>query len=590
MRMSKLFSSTLHQPPAEAVIASHQLLLRAGFIQQLASGIYTNLHLAMRSIRKLEGIIRDEIEAIGGIEIVMPVIHPARLWQESGRWYTVDAEMGRFKDRNGHDMVLAVTHEEIAADLARQLIQSYRQLPGLIFQFQTKWRDDPRPRGGLIRTREFVMKDSYSMDTSWDGLDQQYRNHYQAYFNIFNRCALDVVAVKSDTGMMGGNIAHEFMVLTEIGEDTILLCDHCGYAANRQVATAIKHKYPPSSPQPLQKVATPDCKTIEEVANFLGVPTWQTAKAVFFVAKTKTDSENVEKFVFVVIRGDLEVNETKLATLLDAVSLRPALEDEISAVGAVPGYASPIGLENLLVVVDDSIPTTPNLVSGANEAGYHLNNVNYPRDFSASLVGDITAVNAGDLCSRCKTSLRAERAVEVGNIFKYGSWMSEAMGVTFQDENGAQKPVIMGSYGIGLGRLLATVAEIHHDDLGLCLPITVAPFEVHLVALPGRDGHEIITTADSIYEQLSAAGIEILYDDRAESPGVKFSDADLMGMPIRLTISARSMKNGGVEAKDRTTGEMEIIPLSNLVSQLQTRLLAKKSALQNRVVPVDYQE
>ncbi|MFN2195120.1 MAG: proline--tRNA ligase [Anaerolineales bacterium] len=588
--MTNLFASTLHQAPADAVIASHQLLLRAGYIDQLATGIYSYLPLGLRSIRKLENIIREEMDAIGGIEVAMPVIHPARLWQETGRWYSVDAEMGRFKDRNDHDLVLAMTHEEIATDLARQFIQSYKQLPRLIYQFQTKWRDDPRPRGGLIRTREFIMKDSYSMDANWEGLDQQYRSHYQAYFNIFNRCDLDVIAVKSDTGMMGGKIAHEFMVLTEIGEDTILLCENCDYAANRQIATASPKSYPGSEPLALQKVATPDCKTIDDVANFLEIPTWQTAKAVFFVARVKLDSEIIEKFVFVVIRGDLEVNETKLAALINAVNLRPAMEAEISAVGAVAGYASPIGLENVLIVADDSIVTTPNLVSGANEIGYHYKNVNYGRDFSASLIGDITAVNAGDACIVCQSPLQAERAVEVGNIFKYGSWMSEKMGATYQDEAGTQQPVIMGSYGIGVGRLLATVAEIHNDEFGLCLPISVAPFQVHMVSLAGRSGQEITTTADEIYAQLIAAGIEVLYDDRPESPGVKFSDADLIGIPIRLTISQRSMKNGGVELKDRSTGDLEILPLENLLERIQDFISAKQSKLLERIVEVEYSD
>ena len=385
MRMSQSFGLTLREAPADAEIASHQLLVRAGFIRQLAAGIFTAMPLARRTLTKIENILRDEMNAIGGQELTMPVVHPAELWQETQRWYQIGSEMGRFKDKNERDMVLAMTHEEVVTDLVRRDVQSYRHLPRLIYHIQTKWRDDPRPRAGLIRVREFTMKDSYSLDADWEGLDVQYRAHYQAYFNIFHRCDLPVIAVKSDVGMMGGKLAHEYMYLTPIGEDTLLLCDACGYSANRQISRFGKQSNPEESPLPIEKVATPDTKTIADLASFLGVEKSRTAKAVFLMAEISEGQESVEKLVFVVVRGDMEVNETKLANALNAKSLRPATEAEIIACGAVPGYASPLGLKGALIIADDIIPASPNLVAGANEVGYHLRNVNYARDYQADM-------------------------------------------------------------------------------------------------------------------------------------------------------------------------------------------------------------
>ena len=351
--------------------------------------------------------MREEIDAIGGQEVTMPVVHPADLWKESKRWYKIDAELARLKDRNSRDMVLALTHEEVVADLARHEIQSYRQLPALIYHIQTKFRDDPRPRAGLIRVREFTMKDSYSLDADWDGLDRQYRAHYQAYFNIFHRADLPVIAVKADVGVMGGKLAQEFMYLTPYGEDTLLLCDHCGYSSNRQIARFRKSIPPAEAALPLEKVATPDCKTIQELAEFLGIPTSRTAKAVFLVATIPQGVKSETKFIFALLRGDMEVNETKLSTVLKARELRPATEEEIKQIGAVPGYASPVGLKDVLVVVDDLIPQSPNLVSGANEDGYHLRNVNYGRDYRADIVADIAAAQDGDACPTCGNPLHS---------------------------------------------------------------------------------------------------------------------------------------------------------------------------------------
>jgi prolyl-tRNA synthetase len=591
MRMSQFFGQTLREAPAEVEVVSHQLLLRAGFIRQLAAGIFSYLPLAHRALTKIENIMRQEMNAIGGQEITMPVIHPAEVWQETGRWYEIGSEMGRFKDKNARDMVLAMTHEEVVADLVRKDIHSYRQLPRLIYHIQTKWRDDPRPRAGLIRVREFTMKDSYSLDKDWEGLDEQYRAHYQAYFNIFHRCGLKTIAVKSDVGMMGGQMAHEFMYLTPIGEDTLLLCDACGHSANQQISLFKKPPLPKEAAKPTEKVATPNIKTIEALADFLDIPKSKTAKAVFMIATLAEGETSNERFVFAVVRGDMELNETKLVNAIKAKELRPATEEEIKAVGAVTGYASPLGLKNILVVVDDIIPTSPNLVAGANEEGYHMRHVNYGRDYEADIVTDIAAAQDGDACPVCGQPMRAARGVEVGNIFKLGTRYSEAMGSTFLDKDGHEKPVIMGSYGIGSGRLLACVAEAYNDEHGLRWPITVAPYQVHLVLLAGKSqNEEIEEAADQIYQDLQAMGVEVLYDDRDESPGVKFNDADLMGMPIRLTVSSRSLKGGGAEFKRRDSQERSILPLAEVCYKVDEEIAALEGELAKTVVKIPFEE
>lgn len=574
MRLSRLFSTTRREAPADSETASHQLLIRAGFIRQLGAGIFSYMPLARRAMTRIETIMREEINAIGGQEMTMPVVHPADLWKQTGRWRQVGAEMGRFKDKNDHDMVLAMTHEEVVADLARNEIRSYRQLPALIYHIQTKWRDDPRPRAGLIRVREFTMLDSYSLDASWEGLDRQYHNHYQAYFRIFRRCGLPAVAVQSDVGMMGGAMAHEYMYLTPIGEDTLLFCDACGYAANRQVATARKALPLAEAPLPMEKVATPDTKTIADLAVFLDIPEARTAKAVFMVATLNevADGQAGEQFVFVVVRGDTDVNETKLANALKARQLRPATDEEIRRAGAVPGYASPVGLNNVYTIVDDLILQSPNLVAGANENGYHLRNVNYGRDYTARLAADITAAEHGDACAQCGSALRASRGVEVGNIFKLGARYTQALGATFLDEAGQPRPVIMGSYGIGVGRLLACIAEEHHDEHGLIWPPSIAPYPLHLIALPSKKDNRPPEIAAQLETDLTAAGLEPLYDDRPESAGVKFMDADLIGLPLRLTVSERALNEGGVELKVRASGERVVLPWDTLIAEVKARL------------------
>lgn len=583
MKMSKMFFRTLREVPADAETASHKLLVRSGFIQQLGAGIYSLLPLAKRSMVKIENIMREEINQIGGQEILMPVVNPAEVWKETNRYYEIGSEMSRFQDRKGGDMVLAMTHEEIVADLVRKIVQSYRQLPMLVYHIQTKWRDDPRPRAGLIRVREFTMKDSYSLDLDWEGLDKQYKAHYQAYFNIFAKCGLPVVAVLADVGMMGGTMAHEYMYLSPIGEDTLLICDSCGYMANRQIAV-FKKPEPLNLPAlPLEEVETPDVKTIEDLANFLNVKKSETAKAVFMMGTFTEGQEDVSKLVFAVIRGDMELNETKLANAVKAKELRPAHDEEIEAIGAVAGYASPIGLKNVLVVVDELIASSSNLVAGANKEGYHLKNVNYGRDYQASVVEDIVAAEAGYACVECGSPLRESRGVEVGNIFKLGTKYTEALGANYLDQNGKSHPVIMGSYGIGSGRLLACIAEEFHDDKGLIWPITIAPYHIHLIAL--RDVRE---QADEIYAGLSKAGLEVLYDDRDETPGVKFNDADLIGLPIRITVGARSLKEGNVEVKLRNEEERRLIPLEELVGEVVGLKQKLEEEIMNRIVAVPF--
>ncbi len=588
MRMSKLFSQTLREVPAEAETAGHQLLLRAGFIRQHAAGVFSYLPLARRVMDKIEAILRQEMNAIGGQEVTMPIVNPAELWKESNRWFEIGSELGRFKDKNGRDMVLAMTHEEAFSDLVRREVRSYRQLPLMVYHIQTKWRDDPRPRAGLIRGREFTMKDSYTLDADWEGLDRQYEAHTRAYFRIFERCGLPVIAVKADVGMMGGKEADEFMYLTPIGEDTLLICDQCGYAANRQIAVFRKPQSEAEAALPVEKVATPGAKTIEDLAAFLGIPQAKTAKAVFMVARITEGQENTERFIFAIVRGDMDVNETKLANAVNARDLRPAREDEIRLVGAEPGYASPVGLRrgagvplHPLVVVDDLIPASSNLVAGANEPGYHLRNVNYGRDFSADLVADIVAAGEGSACARCGNALRTVRGVEVANIFKLGTHFSESLGCTFVDQAGEQKPLVMGSYGIGVTRLMACLAEHYRDEQGLMWPESVAPYQVHLVTLVGKSrpgvrapgsqesGKDTMEISERLYRQLWAAGIETLWDDREESPGVKFNDADLIGLPVRLTVSERALKAGGVEFKRRNCPEKSILLLDQVLVRLK---------------------
>ena len=567
MRMSHLFGRTLREAPGDVELPSHRLMLRAALIRPLGAGIYSLLPLGWRVIRKVEQIIREEIDAIGGQEMLMPVVHPADIWRESGRYQAVGPELTRFQDRGQRDMVLAMTHEEIVTDRARQEINSYRQLPMLVYHIQTKWRDEPRSRGGLIRVREFTMKDSYTLDLDDDGLDVQYRNHWHAYERIFRRVGLDFVVVGADTGMMGGTASHEFMALSPYGEDIVLICPNGDYADNREVATFARDTPSREAPLPPEDVETPNTTTIQALADFLDIPLARTAKAVFY----KGDSG---RFIFVVIRGDLDVNETKLRKAAGEGGLTPATVEEIRAIGAEPGYGSPIGVRDSVIVIDESVRDSPNLVAGANRVGWHTRNTNLGRDYEPDIVADIAAAEAGFPCPKCGAPLTAERAIEVGNIFKLGTRYSEALGANYLDAEGVSHPIFMGSYGIGSGRVAATVVEQHHDERGIAWPASVAPFNVSLLWIGGAEDTQPREAADALYEELRAAGIDVLYDDRPERAGVKFNDADLIGNPIRVSVSARTLERGEAELKLRTETESVFVPLPDVVPTVQ-EMLAK---------------
>ncbi len=575
MRMSKLFSKTLREAPNGADCKGYEYLLRAGYIDQLATGIFSLLPLGFRSIQKISAIVREEMNALGAQEILMPVVNPGDLWKETGRFYSIDREMSRFKDRNDRDMCLAMTHEECATDLGRNIIDSYKRLPLLVYQLQTKWRDDPRPRAGLIRVREFTMKDSYSFDRDQAGLEKVYKAHYDAYFRIYKRCGLPVIAVGSDSGMMGGKVSHEYMYLSPIGEDTIITCPHCGYTANRQVAT-FKKQYFAEEPKAKELVATPNAKTIEDLCDFLNIPATKTAKALFMVGSfiDDTNGEEQDKLIVGIVRGDMEIEENKLQNAAKANSLRPAHEEEILAAGIVPGFGSPIGAkEGTVFIIDDSVAKSNNLVAGANKEGYHYLNTNYGIDYQGQ-VADIASAASGYACPECGQPLNSSKGVEVGNIFQLGTRYSQAMNCYYQDENGVRKPVIMGSYGIGIGRLLACLCEEYNDANGLKLPIAVAPYQVHFISLI-KDSD----ISDKIANELEAAGIEVLYDDRKETAGVKFADADLIGIPIRITLGNRSYKEGKCEVKLRSNeDEVMSFDLDNLVPEVKA-LIAKISNL-----------
>ena len=572
MRMSRLFGETLREAPAGIESPGHQFLLRAGYVRQLGQGIFSYLPLGWQAMMHIEQILREELTAIGGVEVSLPVVHPAELWQQSGRYQKIGAELTRFQDRRDRDMVLAMTHEEVVASLAAGEISSYRQLPRLVFQIQIKWRDDPRPRAGMIRAREFTMKDSYSLDLDEAGLDTQYRAHYDAYFKIFTRCGLPVVAVGADVGIMGGSGAHEFMYLTPLGEDTLVLCDSCGYAQNRQVATSRKAAAEPEELREVCRVETPHATTIEELAALLEVARARTAKIVFLAAEHRSeDGHPVLRLIVAVVRGDTDLNEAKLANLLGGAELRPMTLDEISAIGATAGFASPIGLTGGEVIADELVMSSPNLVAGANEEGWHLLDTNAGRDWRPEVVADIVAADDGDGCSVCGSPLRTERGVEVGNIFKLGTRFADAFGATYLDPDGNAKPIVMGSYGIGVGRLLACIAEEHHDERGLRLPVSIAPYPVHLTVLRGADS-AAGEVAERVYGLIEATGIGVLFDDRGERPGVQFADADLIGLPLRLTVSERSLKAGGIELKRRDAAEARIVAEGALVSEVRAEL------------------
>ena len=574
MRISKLFGKTQKETPAEAETASHQLLLKAGMIHQVAAGIYSYLPLGWRVLKKIASIIREEMDKAGGQELMMPVLQPLELWQETGRDLAFGKGLFTLTDRRDRKLCLGPTHEEVITELVKYNVQSYRDLPLLLYQIQTKFRDEPRPRAGLIRIREFVMKDLYSFDTDEDGLNQSYSKMLQAYKNIYDRCGLPSLLVEADSGAIGGKESHEFMVITEGGEDEIIYCDNCQYAANVEKAESVKGKVETGKLLPLKEVATPSASTIEQVADFLKVPKSHTLKAVFYIADGK--------LVFVVIRGDLEVNEVKLKNALGCIDLRLATEAEVISAGIVAGAASPIGISGIKVIADDSITLGTNFVAGANKPETHFRNVNYPRDFKADLVIDIAQARAGEGCPRCGSKLLPTRGIEVGHVFKLGTFLSEKLGALFVDQGGVSHSIIMGCYGIGLDRLLAAAIEQNHDAHGIIWPMSIAPYHIYLCPLY-LENQKVAATAKNLYAELEAQGLEVLFDDRRESPGVKFNDADLLGIPLRVTISPRTLEKNSVEIKKRSEKEAELMPLEGIAATLKELISQGLSRLSNSV-------
>jgi prolyl-tRNA synthetase len=564
MRLSQLFFTTLRDDPADAEMPSHRLLVRAGYVRQLGAGLYSLLPLGHRVHRRVEQVIREEMDAIGCQEMEMPVVHPAELWRRTGRYGSIGPEMARFKDRAGRDMVIAMTHEEVVADLLADIVRSYRQLPVMVYHFQTKFRDEPRSRGGLIRVREFVMKDSYSCDRDEAGLDQSYWAHHRAYARIFERLGLETIPVASDVGMMGGSQAHEFMVLNPAGEDVLVLCETGDYAANRQVATVERPAPTPEETLPIEEVATPGATTIAALAALLGIGPERTAKATFFMAADG-------RLVTAIVRGDHDVNETKLVNAIGAKGgIRPAHAEEIEAAGMEPGYGSPVGAHDTLVVVDSQAAQSPNLVAGANRVGFHLRNVNIGRDFAPDVVADIASVQEGDPCPACGRPLILRNGIEVGNIFKLGTKYTGALDATYLGEDGESHPIVMGSYGIGLGRAVACIVEAHHDARGIAWPDEIAPYPAHIVAIGAGRDPVVRETADRLHALAADNGRDVLYDDREESPGVKLTDAELVGMPWILTVSPRSLAAGGVEVTRRATGERATRSLADVEAFLRS--------------------
>lgn len=561
MRMAHMFGRTLREAPADAEIPSHQLMVRAAMIRPIGAGLYSLLPLGWRVIRKVEQIVRDEMDAIGGQEMLMPVVQPVELWDKSGRTDLVGPALAHLRDRSDREMVLAISHEEVVADLITSEISSYRQLPQIVYHIQTKFRDEPRSRGGLIRVREFTMKDSYTLDTDAEALSIGYDKHAVAYDRIFTRLGLDFIKVGADVGVMGGSKSEEFMAFSPNGEDTLFICPNGDYAANREVAE-FRRDEPESEPlQPMETIETPSTNTIALLADLLQIPLSKTAKAVFYIGETG-------RFVFAVIRGDLDVNETALRQVAGQGTLTPATAEQIRAIGAEPGYGSPVGVRDALIVVDDSVQQSPNLVAGANKPGYHLKNVNLGRDYQADIVANIASAWEGAPCPVCGSPMKVARGIEVGNIFELGTRYTKMMGATYLDSDGKSRSVVMGCYGIGIGRAAASVVEQRHDERGIVWPISIAPYQVSLLSL-GKDA-DVIDATDALYDQLNAANVEVLYDDRADRPGVKFTDAELIGNPIRLSISKRTLENGEAELRLRTEDESEMIPLDHVVGKVQS--------------------
>ena len=568
MRWSQMFIPTLREAPADAEVPSHILLLRGGYIRQLAAGIYSYLPLGQRVMNKITQIIREELDRIGAQEFYLPALHPAEIWQESGRWEAMGQNMFRLKDRASRDMCLGMTHEEVFTAIARSEIRSYRDLPQTWYQIQTKFRDEPRPKSGLLRVRQFTMKDSYSFDIDWEGLDVSYQKHYQLYRRIYDRCGLNYLVVEADSGMMGGRQSHEFMVVTEAGEDQIAHCE-CGYAANLEKATSrldsITDEGGPAKPE---LVSTPGQKTIEEVSQFLRIHPWQQIKTLVYVAAKGP--------VLVLVRGDHQLNETKLQSALGS-EVRPAHLTEIeAALGASAGSLGPVGVSKLRILSDPALQGRNNLTCGANRDDFHLSGVTPERDYSAEYF-DLRLVQAGEPCMQCGNPLSVSKALEVGHIFKLGTKYSESLGANVLTSEGKPVPIVMGSYGIGLERIMAAAIEGSHDADGISWPLSIAPFRCVISVLNTKE-EALVKAAEQVYEDLQARGIDVLLDDRDERPGVKFKDADLIGIPYRLNFGSKKFKEGKVEWFERASRRSEDIRLDQVIAKA-TELLIKDRLL-----------
>jgi prolyl-tRNA synthetase len=567
MRYSRAFIPTLRQLPADAQAVSHQLMLRAGLIRQLAAGVYSFLPLGWRVMQKVMRIIREEMDRIGAQEFHFPALNPAEIWQQTGRIQTMGDVLFHIKNREG--LVLAPTHEEVVAFHARQHIRSYRELPQIWYQIQPKFRNEPRPRFGVLRGRQFTMKDSYSLDADWEGLDRSYELHAQAYRRIFTRCGLRFFVVGASSGAMGGSASQEFMVESPAGEDTCARCSRCGYAANVEIArSAVEPTVRLPESAPLERFATPGVRTIDDLITQHGIPEERCAKALVYIA----DGEPV----LVLLRGNDELNEAKLQAVLGAAALRPATPEELRQyTGASAGSIGPIGLPTpMRIIADERLRDANELVSGANADGYHYRHIDLRRDCRIDLYADVRTVQPGEPCPECGAALEVVRAIEVGHIFKLGTKYSEALGARFLDEHGHERPIVMGSYGIGVERIIAAFIEQNHDEHGICWIPAIAPYHVHLLALGIERSDAVRQHSDHLYSSLWAAGVEVLYDDREESAGVKFNDADLLGLPLQLIVSARGLEAGTVELKERRSGRRHHVALAEAVDKVAELLRA----------------
>ncbi|MBI4467524.1 MAG: proline--tRNA ligase [Acidobacteria bacterium] len=571
MRWSQVFIPTLREDPADAEVASHKLLLRAGYIRQLSAGVYSYLYLGQRTALKIMQIIREEMDRIGGQEFYLPALHPAELWQETGRWDQMAATMFQLKDHSGRDFCLGMTHEEVMADIARHELRSYRQLPQIWYQIQVKFRDEARPKSGLMRLRHFIMKDSYTFDLDDAGLDASYKKHYDAYCRIFTRCGLHYEIVEAHSGAMGGSQSHEFMVVSPAGEDRIAICvKECGYAANLEKARAGLKPVsdPPGDPKP-EVFPTPNVRTIEELVGFAGVKPEFLMKALVYVIPAADKGKQKDQIVLALVRGDHQLNEAKLGDALGGAPFRPAHPDEIRAhFGAAPGFIGPLGQKGVRILLDDALRGRRNLTTGANQNDHHVRHVTPERDFTGEY-HDLRLVADSDPCSRCARPLRVASAIEVGHIFKLGRRYAESMGARVLDRDGRQVTLVMGSYGIGVERILTAAVEQHHDPEGMKLPRSIAPFDVVLTPV-NLNEEPIRQAAEQLYAGLREARVEVLYDDRDERAGVKFKDADLIGVPVRLTVGKKAAE-GKVEISERSTGQRADARISEAVGLVRSR-------------------